>query len=119
MNASPLPAPKASPPITPSSRPLKPSDATVPSPNSSPPANASSVTRMLLSRTWVANTLPSPAPKSRPSAGGSAAAEKSAGTRPIAAPGSASAQAAPSAAGPSSSAQASAIIAGRSASRSQ
>ena len=91
----------------------------MPTPNSNPPANATSVTWMLLISTCVAKRLPSPAAKSRPSAGGSAAAAKSPGTIPTAAPGSASAHAAPAAAGPSSSAQASAIIAGRSASRSQ
>ena len=119
MNASPLPAPNASPPIVPSSRPLNTSANTVPTPNSSPPTNAASVTWMLLTSTWVANTLPSPAPKSRPSAGGSAASAKSAGTRPTAAPGSTSPHTAPATAGTSRSAHASAIIRGRSASRRQ
>ena len=118
-NAMPLPAPIASPAMTPSSSPLKHSAQTVSAPYVIPPTNASSVTWMLLNMTWNENADAVSASKSRPSTGGSAADWNSAGIRPAAAGASTSPQTAPSIAGTSSSAHAANSSAGRSASRRQ
>ena len=81
-NATPLPAPIASPPTVPSSSPLKNSDQTVSAPNVIPPANASSVTWMLLVITSTENADDVAASKSRPAAGGFAAPWNCAGHEP-------------------------------------
>ena len=88
-----MPAPTASPPIAPSISPLKKSASTVSAPKEIPPANAISVTRMLLVIT-DGELRAVAASKSRPSAGGSAAAWNSRRTSPAAAGASTAPQAA-------------------------
>ena len=118
-NAIPLPAPIASPAITPRISPLKTSAQTVSTPNVIPPTNAMNVTWMLLNITWNENADEVSASKSRPSTGGSAADWNSAGIRPAAAGASTSPHTAPPTAGTISSAQAANTTTGRSASRRQ
>ena len=118
-NAVPLPASIASPAMTPRIIPLKTSASSVPTPAAMPPAKAVKVTWMLLIITSVENAALSPAPKSRPDAGGSAAACSSPGTTASAALESDNAHSPAARAGTSSSAQATISGTGRSASRRQ